>query len=29
METLMILIASVAMIVGPALLAPVNVQDDD
>lgn len=29
METLMILIASIAMIVGPTLLAPVKVEDDD
>ena len=29
METLMILIASIAMIVGPTLLAPINAEDDD
>ena len=29
METLMILIASVAMILGPALLAPVATDEDD
>lgn len=29
METLMILIASVAMVVGPTLLAPSRAADDD